>query len=61
MPIARIFIAEAYLKTKEIVREVRPYGIGVVIDQKDLIPAIANNRICGSIVTDQNLRVVENE
>lgn len=54
----KIFIAEAYLRNKEVVYDVRPYGLGIVIDQGDLSKAILDRRIEASIIADRNIRVV---
>ena len=57
----KIFISEDYLLKSELVYEVHPYGIGIVIDQRDLAEAIENRRIADNVVSDNNIRVVHYE
>ena len=54
----KIFISEDYLLKVELVYEVYPYGIGIVIDQSELKDAIESERIARTVLSDNNLRIV---
>jgi hypothetical protein len=55
----KFFIAETYICGKgQIVRNVHPYGLGIVVSKSELEEKIKSGVISGNVLTDHSLRVV---
>lgn len=55
----KLFIKEDYLLGRHVIQDVHPYGLGIVIHQRELSKAILDKKISPAILTDRNIRVVE--